>query len=245
MQLISTQGKDGPATYRNWDPQEWADNQYESAASAASGDVSKILLEPYQRGSAAYVGRNFLSPKPVRNQWPFVSLDTIAEHLEVPSELSASAFAERERLRVNEPEIHQILSEIETNDSIVERARIAGRLRALFEARIEEDPEDDPMSIQSLHCFLRFLCEVPNTCYPDIGVGPDGDLIVESRSKDRGRYVCEFLPDQRVVVLLVLPDVKYPYQHQRITSTVPVGSLRDFLQRNGAMALIESQVQAR
>ncbi|MGH8579816.1 MAG: hypothetical protein ACREVK_06735, partial [Gammaproteobacteria bacterium] len=93
--------------------------------------------------------------------------------------------------------------------------------------------------------FVRFLATVPNARYPDIGLSPDGNLVVEWRSDARAKHITEFLPDQRAVVLLILQDAQYPYQYRRITSTVPVGSLRDFLQCNEAIALIEAQPSAK
>lgn len=254
MQIVQPRRRYGPATYRDWDPAEWADTQYGSTSSRNVSVIERqvqspvqvrIRVKPRQRGPASDLGRYLASPKPDWNQSLFVSFDTLAKHLEVPTELTSSAFAEREYLRINERDIHEILSGVEANPLIVGRARIAARLRKLFEVRVEEEHEHEPMSADSLRCFVRFLATVPNAHYPDIGLSPDGSLVVEWRLEARATYITEFLPDQRAVVLLILQDAQYPYQYRRITSTVPVGSLRDFLQCNEAIALIEAQPTAK
>ncbi|MGH8658388.1 MAG: hypothetical protein ACREV4_07930 [Gammaproteobacteria bacterium] len=234
MQVVQPERRYGPATYRDWDRQEWGD---------APAEV-RVRVEPRQRGFASEFGQYLVTRKADWNQ-SLQSLDTVAKHLEVPTELTSSAFTEREYLRINERDIREILSDIEANPLIVERARIAARLCKLFEVRIEEEPEDGPMSAASLRCFTRFLKTVPNARYPDIGLNPDGNLVVEWCSDSRAKCVCEFLPDQRAVVLMIVQDDQYPYQYRRITTTIPVGSLRDVLQRNEALALIEAQSSAR
>ncbi|MGH8643011.1 MAG: hypothetical protein ACREX4_00570 [Gammaproteobacteria bacterium] len=246
MEVVVQPERYGSATYRDWDRAEWA----ETHESTGSGNVSMIQWSDIQ-----YIQYNVLIietavqiPAEVRirvEPRPHQSLDTLAKHLEAPTELTPSAFTERESLRINKADIHKIFSGLEANPLIVERARIAARLRKLFEVRVEEEYEHEPMFVDSLRCFVRFLATVPNARYPDIGLSPDGNLVVEWRSDARAKHITEFLPDQRAVVLLILQDAQYPYQYRRITSTVPVGSLRDFLQCNEAIALIEAQPSAK
>lgn len=254
MQVVQPTRRYGPATYRDWDRQEWADTQYESTAGSSNVLISEIALEspgevsvtvePRERGFASEFGQYLATRKADWNQ-SHQSLDTVAKYLEVPTELTSSAFTEREYLRINERHIREILSDIEADPLIAEHRRIAARLRRLFEVRVEEEPEDGPMSVASLRCFTRFLKTVPNACYPDIGLNPDGNLVVEWCSESGPKCVCEFLPDQRAVVLMIVQDDQYPYQYCRITTTILVGSLRDVLQRNEALALIEAKSAAR
>ena len=71
---------------------------------------------------------------------------------------------------------------------------LAGRLRYLHEITSGEDPDEPPMALDSLRELALFFVSEPQRQDPEVGISPDGLLLVEWRVRYRGTLAMKFLP---------------------------------------------------
>ena len=74
---------------------------------------------------------------------------------------------------------------------------IAKRVKEIADLN-REDPEDEPLDIDSLKSCAGFLAAAPDLQEPRIGVNPDGSLVADWRSPHQGMLALMFVPDRSI-----------------------------------------------
>lgn len=104
-------------------------------------------------------------------------------------------------------------------------ADLAKRLEYLRVASIEEYPEQAPMSIDSLQCFLSFVKREPNLTEPDLVLTYAGNIRAEWHKSRKEHFAVEFLPNGQVHYVVFTRDPDHPTRTDRTSGLVSAATL--------------------
>lgn len=103
--------------------------------------------------------------------------------------------------------------------------RIAKRLEFLIEASQEEEPEELPISPESLRNFIGFLQTTANLKYPDVVLTPSHDIWAEWSTAPNRHFAVEFLPNDKARFVIFAPDANNVENIIRLSGISSVDSL--------------------
>lgn len=112
-----------------------------------------------------------------------------------------------------------------TRTAIIEVVRrlkheaVADRLDYLIELEVEE-PDEEPMDIDSLRAAVRFLLRDPQMPRPGIGVGPDGMIGFDWRLRPKGIVALSFGVADLVEYAAIVPDPSDRDDYQRFSGAL-------------------------
>ncbi len=127
----------------------------------------------------------------------------------------------------------EIVEDIAASTEICNADRIASRLSYLAEVCREEAPEQAPISRSSLHDLEHFLRSVPTLDYPSLVVTFEGSIRAEWKGMPSKHLAIEFMGDQTVRFVIIVPDRQRPKQINRASGAAHINSVLELLHPYG------------
>ncbi len=116
--------------------------------------------------------------------------------------------------------------------SSVGRTAIADRIRQLDEMIGDGAGDERPIRPDSLRALALFLLSEPHLVDPEITVGPNGMLLAEWASAQRGVLAVEFLPDE-IIRFAAVSGIENAGSRSRLHGEAPkdrtMKAVRDFI----------------
>jgi len=103
-------------------------------------------------------------------------------------------------------------------------SELAARLGALHEI-VNEDPNEPPISIDSLRSFINFIKNTPYLKRPSVVLTPDGEIRAEWRKASNKHFAVIFLPNDEARFVIFSPNSKDSDMIDRISGITSVDSL--------------------
>ncbi len=118
-----------------------------------------------------------------------------------------------------------LISFIRNHVRLAYSASLANRLEYLRDASIEEAPEQAPISVNSLQCFVSFIKSEPNLAEPDIVLTYTGNIRAEWHKSRKQHFAVEFLPNGQVRYVVFSRDPDHPTRTDRASGLVSAETL--------------------
>ncbi len=112
---------------------------------------------------------------------------------------------------------------------------IAARLRYLIEVAKEEEPDEKPVSEDSLYAFTRFLRKNPDIKMPSIVLTPSGNIRIQWRRNAQSLLVIEFYNESECAFVIFTPDDENPLKPIRLSGTASVSKILSVVAHLGAL----------
>jgi hypothetical protein len=115
-----------------------------------------------------------------------------------------------------------------------DRDKFVERLRRLWQLSLDDDPEQEPLSLDSLSDLVSFLRNGAPARTPMLVTTYSGHLVAEWRASSAWRASAEFTGNRTVAYFTVSADRLRPARLNRIEGTVSAEDLGRMLRRLGA-----------
>jgi hypothetical protein len=90
-----------------------------------------------------------------------------------------------------------------------------------------EDPDETPISPESLSNFIGFLQEAPNLRSPDIVLTPSNEIRAQWRTAPNRHFAAAFLPTGETRYVIFTPNLRDPDKIDRLSGTTPMDTLME------------------
>lgn len=129
-----------------------------------------------------------------------------------------------EKLAVGE-KIRKLISYIRDESDVEFAQELADRLNSLYEAAKEEDPDEVPISPESLSNFIGFLQKTTNLRRPDVVLTPANEICAQWRTAPNRHFSVVFLPNEETRYVIFTPNLGDPDKIDRLSGMTSVDSL--------------------
>ncbi|MBN1931501.1 MAG: hypothetical protein JW786_07845 [Desulfobacterales bacterium] len=136
----------------------------------------------------------------------------------------------------NNEKVEEIISFLEKGSKLKYSARLAKRLKYLFEVSIEEYPDEVPISYESLKNCLNFLQTTYDLKYPDIVLSPSKNIRAQWRTGPNRHFAAEFYPTGNVHFVIFSPDSLHPEKPKRLSGLTSIETLLETVKPQGILA---------
>lgn len=126
----------------------------------------------------------------------------------------------------NEEKIRRLIDYIRDKSNIQFAPELAARLEFLHQA-VMEDPDETPISPESLSNFIGFLQEAPNLRYPDIVLTPSNEIRAQWRTAPNHHFAVVFLPTGETRYVIFTPNLRDPDKIDRLSGTTSMDTLME------------------
>lgn len=149
---------------------------------------------------------------------------------EPPFSILESPFDVLDETLADEEKIRKLVDYIRNESKIQFAEELAARLDLLCEAAKDEDPDEVPISAESLSNFVGFLQETPNLRYPDVVLTPSKEIRAQWRRGPNRHFAVVFLPTGETRYVIFTPNVRDPDKIDRLSGITSVDSLMETAQ---------------
>ena len=149
---------------------------------------------------------------------------------EPPFSILESPFDVLDETLADEEKIRKLVDYIRNESKIQFAEELAARLDLLCEAAKDEDPDEVPISAESLSNFVGFLQETPNLRYPDVVLTPSKEIRAQWRRGPNRHFAVVFLPAGETRYVIFTPNVRDPDKIDRLSGMTSVDSLMETAQ---------------
>ncbi len=124
----------------------------------------------------------------------------------------------------DEDKINRLLVSIRYNKNISYAQRLADRLRDLYDS-VLEDPDEEPLTPDSLINFIYFLSETQGLRYPDVSLTPTNEIRAQWRTAPNRHFAVSFssMGDARFVIFK--PNSDDPDRIDRFSGITSIATL--------------------
>lgn len=179
-------------------------------------------------------------PSEYQSRWPggFIILEkmdldtplTLKGHSADPIILTTeSPFDELDEKLTDEEKIKKLIDYVREESNIQFAHELAIRLNFLHEA-VNEDPDEVPISTESLRNFISFLRETANLKYPNVVLTPSNEIRAQWRTAPNRHFAVVFLPTGEARFVIFTPNPKDPDKIDRFSGITSVDSLMETVQ---------------
>lgn len=126
----------------------------------------------------------------------------------------------------SEEKIRRLIDYIRDKSDIQFAPELAARLEFLHQA-VMEDPDEAPISPESLSNFIGFLQEAPNLRYPDIVLTPSNEIRAQWRTAPNRHFAVVFLPTGETRYVIFTPNLRDPDKIDRLSGTTSMDTLME------------------
>lgn len=174
----------------------------------------------------------------IRTSWPRILLErgensplTLENRLaEPPFSILESPFDVLDETLTDEEKVRKVVDYIRDESKIQFAEELAARLTLLYEAAKDEDPDEVPISAESLSNFVGFLQETPNLRYPDVVLTPSKEIRAQWRRGPNRHFAVVFLPTGETRYVIFTPNVRDPDKIDRLSGITSVDTLMETAQ---------------
>ena len=147
-----------------------------------------------------------------------------------PFYASESPFDVLDGKLADEEKIRRLINYIRDESKIQFAEKLAARLDFLYEAAKEEDPDEVPISLESLSNFIGFLQKTPNLRYPSVVLTPSNEISAQWRVAPNRHFAVVFLPTGETRFVIFTPNLRDPDRIDRLSGITSVDSLLETAQ---------------
>ena len=140
-----------------------------------------------------------------------------------------SPFDELDEKMTDEEQIKKLIDYVREGSKIKFAHELAVRLNFLHEA-VNEDPDEVPISIESLRNFISFLRNATNLKYPNVVLTPSNEIRAQWRTAPNRHFAVVFLPAGDARFVIFAPNPKDPGKIDRLSGITSVDSLMERIQ---------------
>jgi hypothetical protein len=126
----------------------------------------------------------------------------------------------------NEEKIRRLIDYIRDKSNIQFAPELAARLEFLHQA-VMEDPDETPISPESLSNFIGFLQGAPNLRSPDIVLTPSNEIRARWRTAPNRHFAVVFLPTGETRYVIFTPNLRDPDKIDRLSGTTSMDTLME------------------
>jgi len=126
----------------------------------------------------------------------------------------------------SEEKIRRLIDYIRDKSDIQFAPELAARLKFLHQA-VMEDPDEAPISPESLSNFIGFLQETPNLRYPDTVLTPSNEIRAQWRTAPNRHFAVVFLPTGETRYVIFTPNLRDPDKIDRLSGTTSMDTLME------------------
>jgi hypothetical protein len=142
---------------------------------------------------------------------------------------SESPFDELDEKLTDEEKVKKLISYVREESKIQFAHELAARLKFLLDAIIE-DPDEVPISSESLRNFISFLRITTNLKYPNVVLTPSNEIRAQWRTAPNRHFAVTFLPTEETRYVIFTPNPKDPDKIDRLSGITSVDSLMETIQ---------------
>jgi hypothetical protein len=124
----------------------------------------------------------------------------------------------------DEDKIDRSLVSVSRNKNISYAQRLADRLRYLYES-VFEDPDEEPLSLDSLINFIYFLSESPGLKYPDVSLTPTNEIRAQWRTAPNRHFAVSFSSMGEARFVIFKPNSDDPDRIDRLSGITSITTL--------------------
>jgi hypothetical protein len=150
------------------------------------------------------------------------SADPIAPTTESP-------FDELDEKLTNEEKIKNLIDYVRGGSKIQFAQELAVKLNFLNEV-VNEDPDEDSISIDSMRNFISFLQNTTNLKCPNVALTPSNEIHAQWRTAPNRHFAAVFLQTGETRFVIFSPNSKDPEMIDRISGLTSVDSLLETIQ---------------
>lgn len=140
-----------------------------------------------------------------------------------------SPFELIDELRRDEEKLAEIIDFIRLSLRADYRGELAARIKDLIKIAEEEEPDQPPLSSESLRHFVSFMQSITGISLPEIVITPTGNVRAEWHTGRCRHFSVEFQPRGATRFVLFLPNRRHPRITDRISGIVSWDSLFDLV----------------
>ena len=179
-------------------------------------------------------------PSEYKPQWPGGFIITDERDLDTPVTLKGhsvdpiaptaeSPFDELDEKLTSEEKIKKLIDYVRGGSKIQFARELAAKLNFLNEV-VNEDPDEDPISIDSMRNFIRFLQNTTNLKCPNVALTPSNEIHAQWRTAPNRHFAAVFLQTGETRFVIFSPNSKDPEMIDRISGLTSVDSLLETIQ---------------
>lgn len=135
-----------------------------------------------------------------------------------------SPFDELDEKLSSEEKIKKLIDYVRKGSKIQFAQELAVKLNFLKEV-VNEDPDEDSISIDSMRNFISFLQNTTNFKCPNVALTPSNEIHAQWRTSPNRHFTAVFLPTGETRFVIFAPNSKDPEMIDRISGLTSVGSL--------------------
>jgi hypothetical protein len=132
--------------------------------------------------------------------------------------------------QIKKDSVLTLIEEIRKNKTIPHSEQIANRLYQLNDDVLDDYPEDDLISPDSLLDYYLFLRVNKSLTFPAISVTPDGNIWIQWESSVNHHFSVEFKGHGDVIFVVFAPDKHVPSKINRVSGKSTIESLMEQVQ---------------
>lgn len=151
-----------------------------------------------------------------------------------PFYFSQSPFDVLDKILPDEEKTIRLINFIAHKLNIQFAPQLVARLHFLFEA-VEEDPDEGPISPESLSNFIAFLQNTPNLKYPDVVLTPSNEIRAQWRTGPNRHFAVVFLPSGTTRYVIFKPNPRDPDKIDRLSGVTSVDALMETAEPHGVL----------
>ena len=126
----------------------------------------------------------------------------------------------------NEEKIKRLIDYMRDKSNLQFAPELATRLEFLHQA-VMEDPDETPISPESLSNFIGFLQEAPNLRSPDIVLTPSNEISAQWRTAPNRHFAVVFLPTGETRYVIFTPNLRDPDKIDRLSGITSMDTLME------------------
>ena len=155
---------------------------------------------------------------------PYLIVDTAEE----------SPFDELDDKQTTGEKINRLIDFVRQGSRLKFANELAAQLDFLNEA-VNEDPEEDSISIDSMRNFINFLQNTANLKCPSIALTPSNEIHAQWRTAPNRHFAAVFLPTGEARFVIFTPNAKEPEMIDRISGLTSVDSLLETIRPHNVL----------
>lgn len=139
---------------------------------------------------------------------------------------SDSPFDELDEMLADDVKVSNLISFLRRKSTIQFASALSDRLSLLHEI-VCEDPDEDPISFESLRSFIGFLQNTPDLRAPDIVLTPSNEIRAQWRTAPNRHFAVIFMPNGDARYVIFTPNHRDPDRIDRLSGITSVDSLME------------------
>ena len=145
------------------------------------------------------------------------------------SPATESPFDELYEKLTSEEKIKKLIDYVRDKSKIQFAHELVNKLNFLDKV-VNEDPDEDSISIDSMRNFISFLQNTTNFKCPNVALTPSNEIHAQWRTAPNRHFAAVFLPTGETRFVIFTPNTKNPEMTDKISGITSVDSLLETIQ---------------